>query len=219
MRWSVSLDRGEVPILADDDKSQTTVILAHGAGSHMEHKTLDWLASLVRASGSRIVRFNFLYRAQSRSMPDRMPVLIETYREVIESVRQQLKPGNLIIGGHSMGGRVATMLEAERHTADGLLLFAYPLHPPGQPEKLRDQHLPMIEVPTLQFSGTEDEFCTKELMERIPLDPKLWSICWLQDADHSYSVRKSSGRSRKDVETEIRGALAEWLPRLAISPG
>ncbi|MBI1756638.1 MAG: alpha/beta fold hydrolase [Fimbriimonas ginsengisoli] len=214
MRWMVAAAGGQVPILADDEDGRTVVILAHGAGSHMEQKTIGWLSGLVRKAGARVVRFNFLYRAQGRSMPDRMPVLIETYRAVIGSVRERLAPESLIIGGHSMGGRVASMVEAQGQTADGLLLFGYPLHPPGQPEKLRDAHLGAIKTPTLQLNGTQDALCTKEIMDRIvsTLDPGMWQLCWIAGADHSYAVKKSSGRRREDVESDISAALQGWPP-------
>jgi len=213
-RWIVQLSGGEIPVLADEETRETVVILAHGAGSHMEHKNLEWLAGLVRESGATPVRFNFLYRALGKSMPDRMPTLMETYRAVIGSVRQRLAPKRLIIGGHSMGGRVASMIEAEGQTADGMLLFGYPLHPPGQPEKLRDAHLGAIRTPTLQLNGTRDDFCTYETMQQVAanLDPEIWDPHWIEAADHSYAVKKSSRRSPKDVEAEILAALASWLP-------
>lgn len=199
-------------MIADDDRKPIVAVLAHGAGGHMEQKSVVWLAGLVREQ-ARVVRFNFLYKALGRSLPDRMPVLVETYRAVIASVRERLAPERLIIGGHSMGGRTASMLEAEGHEADGLLLFGYPLHPPGQLEKLRDGHLKSIEVPTLQLNGTEDPLCTRSIMDGIVagLDPTIWRLRWIEGADHSYAVKKSAGRTRKDVEADIRGALAEWL--------
>ncbi len=202
-----------IPVIADDETAETVVILAHGAGSHMEHKTLDWLSALVRQSGASVVRFNFLYRAQGKGMPDRMPKLIETYRHVIASVQERLHPGKLVIGGHSMGGRVASMLESESKTADGLLLFGYPLHPPQQPEKLRDAHLPKIQVPTLQINGTQDEFCTPEIMERIHAGLTNWELKWIEGADHSYTIKRSSGRTKADAEVEILAAIDSWLPR------
>lgn len=179
----------------------------------MEQKTVEWLAQIVRDAGARVVRFNFLYRAQGRGMPDRMPVLIKTYRAVIDSVREKLAPDCLVIGGHSMGGRTASMLESEGRTADGLLLFGYPLHPAGQPEKLRDAHLPAISTPTLQLNGTEDTLCTKEIMDRVALtlDPSIWQLHWIGAADHSYTVRKSSGRTKTEVADEMREALRTWL--------
>lgn len=217
IRWTVPVKGGEVPVIADESESRTIVILAHGAGGHMEQKTVEWLASLVRGAGARVVRFNFLYKAQGRSMPDRMPVLMATYRAVIDSVRERLPCDCLVIGGHSMGGRVASMIESEAASAQGLLLFGYPLHPAGQPEKLRDAHLAAIQTPTLQISGTEDLLCTRELMETVAsrLNPAIWQIHWIEGADHSYSVKKSSGRSRKEVEAEISSAVRGWLTKIS----
>ena len=210
-RWTVETARGVIPVIGDDSESDLVVILAPGAGSHAEHKTMEWLASLVRESGARVVRFDFLYRALGKGMPDRMPVLMETYRAVIADVRSRLEFERLIVGGHSMGGRVASMVEAEGQSVDGLLLFGYPLHPPGQPEKLRDAHLPSIKTPTLQLNGTVDEFCTRSLMEAVPLDPAIWTLGWIEGADHSYSVKRASGRTRADVVEDIRSALAQWV--------
>jgi predicted alpha/beta-hydrolase family hydrolase len=206
---TVSTPAGEIPISADN-AHETVVILAHGAGSHMEHKTMLWLADLVRQAGAGVARFNFAYRAKGKSMPDRMPVLMETYRAVIESVRNQLFPKRLIIGGHSMGGRVASMLAAEGDPMDGLLLFGYPLHPPGRFDKLRDAHLPAIKCPVLQFSGSRDEFCQKDLMEKVPVGDS-YKIVWVEGADHSYSISKASANTKKNAESQIVERVTEWL--------
>lgn len=213
MEWTIPFEGAEIPIIADDGEGGTVVILAHGAGSAWDGKTMEWVAQRVRDAGGRVVRFNFLYRTLGKGMPDRMPVLVKTYRAVIDSVREKLSPEKLIIGGHSMGGRTASMLESEGKTADGLLLFGYPLHPPGQPHKMRDAHLPSISTPTLQFSGTDDEFCTPALMEEVltRLDPKVWHLHWVNGADHSYSIKKSSGNTKKDAEREITENLGPWL--------
>ena len=175
---------------------------------------MEWLAGLVRGSEAQVVRFNFLYRALGKSMPDRKPALIETYRAVIDNVRDRLAPEALVIGGHSMGGRVASMLESEMSAADGLLLFGYPLHPAGQPEKLRDAHLGAIHIPTLQINGTEDELCTQELMDPIAAGLDSWKLEWVPGADHSYGVRRSSGRTRADVEIQISNVVKGWLGSL-----
>lgn len=214
--WTIETAYGELPIVRDADENGTVVVLAHGAGSHMHHRTLEWLSGLVRMAGASVVRFNFPYRAKGKSMPDRMPVLSAAYREVIAEVRSKLNPKVLVVGGHSMGGRVASMVLGEDSVADGLLLFGYPLHPPGLPDKLRDAHLPSITVPTLQINGANDEFCTPALMEqvRMRLDPRRWTLEWVEGADHSYHVKKATGRSRADVESDILRALKTWLPSI-----
>lgn len=208
-RWTAGL----VPVLVGEAQSDIVVVLAHGAGSHMEHKTMERLASLVGSTGVSVVRFNFRYRALEKSVPDRMPVLIETFQEVITTVRERISPRVLVAGGHSMGGRAASIMEAESHSADGLLLFGYPLHPAGDPTKLRDQHLPLIRVPSLQINGTQDALCTPSLMADVlsKLDPSLWTMKWIEGADHSYAVKKSSGRTKEDVDEEMRSAVSTWL--------
>jgi predicted alpha/beta-hydrolase family hydrolase len=124
--------------------------------------------------GLEVVRFNFPYRERGSKRPDPMPVLKASIAE---------RGRNAIIGGRSMGGRAASMLAADGFPCIGLLLFAYPLHPAGQPEKLRVAHLPDIKVPVLCFNGTRDALCRRDLMERHV--PAAWEMHWLEGADHS----------------------------------
>ena len=125
-----------------------------------------------------------------------MPRLMTTFAAVVDRVRAELAPRTLIIGGRSMGGRAASMLAADGFDADGLLLLAYPLHPEGQPEKLRDAHLPRITMPVLCINGTRDALCTPALMERaLTTVTAPWEMHWLEGADHSFHVLKSSGRN------------------------
>jgi predicted alpha/beta-hydrolase family hydrolase len=141
-----------------------------------------------------------------------MPKLQACYSAVVESVRAQIKPKRLLIGGRSMGGRAASMMAADGFACDGLILLAYPLHPPGQSEKMRDAHLAHIAVPVLCFNGTRDDFCRRELMEAVVAKlPKSWTMHWLADADHSFRVRKSSGRTDAQVLDEVGEATMRWL--------
>ena len=111
-----------------------------------------------------------------------------------------------------MGGRAASMLAAEGYPADGLILLAYPLHPAGQPEKLRDAHLPRIAMPVLCFNGTRDELCTVELMERaLKAVTAPWEMRWEEGADHSFHVLKSSGRTDAQVMESIGNTTTRWL--------
>ena len=197
--------------MSEGPAESITVVLGHGAGGHMDHKTVVRFASLVSSLGCTVVRFNFEYRVRGKGMPDRIPKLIATYAAVLEFVRTELKPSVLIIGGHSMGGRVASMLEAESSRAQGLLLFGYPLHPPGSPDKLRSSHLPQIQVPVLQLSGTNDEFCTPELMEAAVHGLKNWELRWVNSADHGLTVRRSSGRTNAEVDQEISDSIKAWV--------
>jgi len=111
-----------------------------------------------------------------------------------------------------MGGRAASMLAADGFECDGLLLLAYPLHPAGQPEKLRDAHLPKIEVPVLCFNGTRDALCRRDPMEAALAKVRApWRMHWLEGADHSFHVLKSSGRTDAEVLVEIGIASESWL--------
>jgi predicted alpha/beta-hydrolase family hydrolase len=143
---------------------------------------------------------------------------MQTFAAVVERVRRELGPRRpLVIGGRSMGGRAASMLAADGFDADGLLLLAYPLHPPGKPEQLRDAHLPRITMPVLCFSGKRDPFCTPALMERVlKTVTTRWEMHWLEGADHSFHVLKSSGRNDAAVLEEVGTATAAWLPSLPV---
>lgn len=107
------------------------------------------------------------------------------------------------------------MMAAKGFDCDGILLFAYPLHPPGQPEKLRDAHLPSITAPVVCFNGTRDPFCTRELMEAAVKTVKTrWEMHWIEGADHSFHVLKSSGRTDADVLDEVGDATQHWIQEL-----
>ena len=200
---------------ATTDAERAVYVFAHGAGGNMSDRAVLAAAKTMRGIGLGVVRFNFLYKERGSGRPDQMPKLMATTRAVVERVRAELRPKRVVIGGRSMGGRAASMLAAEKFNADGLLLLAYPLHPPGQPEKLRDAHLPNIEMPVLCFNGTKDIFCTPELMKRVLTTVTApWEMQWLEGADHSFHVLKSSGRNDAAVLAEVGSVSTEWLRRI-----
>jgi hypothetical protein len=178
----------------------------------MADRGMERLASVLCDRGLDVVRFNFLYRERRSRRPDPMARLNECFEAVVARARAELGKQRLIIGGRSMGGRAASMMAAERFDCDGLLLLAYPLHPPGKQEQLRIAHLPRIRVPVLCINGTRDAFCTRELMEHaLESVHAPWTMHWLDGADHSFRVLKSSGRSEADVYSEIAGVSVRWL--------
>lgn len=190
----------------------TVFVCAHGAGGSMSDRGTTAAAATMRAHGIDTVRFNFLYKERGSGRPDPMPRLQECIRAVVDRVRSEIKPRRLIIGGRSMGGRAASMLAAEGYACDGLLLLAYPLHPEGKPEKLRDAHLPQIAVPTLCLNGTRDALCRRDLMEPVLERVRpTFRMHWLVGADHSWHVLKSSGRTDADVLDEAGRVTEEWL--------
>ena len=170
-------------------------------------------AQALGGAGFQVVRFNFPYREKGSRRPDPMPMLKTSITEAVARARAEFKPRRLVIGGRSMGGRAASMLAADGFDCDGLLLLAYPLHPAGKPEQLRDAHLAQIRVPVLCFNGTRDELCRRDLMEKA-LAGLSWQMHWLDGADHSFHVLKSSGRTDDDVFREVQDVSRAWLSRL-----
>jgi|SoiMethySBSTD1v2_1073268.scaffolds.fasta_scaffold41026_4 predicted alpha/beta-hydrolase family hydrolase len=219
--WRVAVNGTETSALFEPAARgglNTVFVCAHGAGGHMRDRNMDALAGALRDRGVSIVRFNFLYREQGSRRPDPMPRLEACMTAVVAHTRRELDPGTLVIGGRSMGGRTASMLAAQGLTCGGLLLFAYPLHPAGKPEKLRDAHLRDIRVPVLCFNGTRDTLCRRDLMETVlsTMGPN-WRMHWLEGADHSFHVLKSSGRSDGEVLQESAAVAQDWLAQLPSS--
>ena len=159
-------------------------------------------AAALEEAGLDVRRFNFPYREQGRRIPDRMPTLCAAFAAFVEREREAGK--KLFIGGRSMGGRVATMMAADGFACDGLILLAYPLHPAGKPEKLRDAHLPRVTVPAICFNGTKDDLCRRDLLQKA-LEPVRapWEMHWIEGANHSLSTAKALA--------EIREATGRWL--------
>jgi len=192
-----------------------TFVFAHGAGGNMNDRGVVQTANALRERGVGVVRFNFLYKEKKSSRPDPMPRLKDTFSAVVARARAETGPAKLIIGGRSMGGRAASMLAAEGFECDGLLLLAYPLHPPGKPDQLRDAHLPAIKVPVICFNGTRDPFCTPALMEQVLTRVKTdWEMHWIDGADHSFHVLKSSGRTDAEVLESIADLCAAWVQKI-----
>jgi predicted alpha/beta-hydrolase family hydrolase len=216
--WRVAVGDEETSAIfepAENAEARVVFVCAHGAGGNMNDRGVVETAKLLRSRGIGVVRFNFLYKEKGSGRPDQMPRLKETIAAVVARAREEVDPAMLIIGGRSMGGRAASMLAADGFECDGLLLLAYPLHPPGQPEKLRDAHLRAIRVPVICFSGTRDPFCQRPLMEAaLKTVTTKWEMRWVEGADHSFHVPKSSGRTDAEVLVEIANFAEAWVERL-----
>ena len=216
MTWRVVVGDDAVTAEHDAASSSTVFVCAHGAGGHMSDRGMLAVSKAMRAQGMDVVRFNFLYKERHSGRPDPMPLLKSTIEAVVARVREELRPDAVILGGRSMGGRAASMLVADGFGCDGLLLLAYPLHPAGKPEQLRDAHLPKIGVPVLCLNGTRDALCRRDLMETVlERVGSNWTMHWLDGADHSFHVLKSSGRTDAEVLVEIGDTSRVWMERLA----
>lgn len=210
MNWEVA----GLPVVFEGSTDRVC-ILAHGAGSRMDSPTIVRLSDTLRGVGMGVVRFDFGYRVAGRSFPDRMPALVLEYRAVIVSVQERLSPEKLILSGHSMGGRAASVTAAEFDSPPfDLILLSYPLHPEGKPEKIRDAHLEKIRGRVLCINGDHDPLCDQDLMEATlaGLDHQRWTMHWLHDVDHGYRPIRASDRSQASVFEEIGQAVVAFVP-------
>ena len=199
----------------------TVVILAHGAGNDMNTPFLSAVQEGLAARGYVCVKFNFAYTEAGRRAPDRTPVLEDCYRHVVAAIRSDPRIGaqRIVIGGKSMGGRMASHLAAQGEAVAGLLFLGYPLHPPGKDAQLRVAHLPKITVPMLFFAGTRDPLCRLDLLQQTLKQLRAPATLHVIDGgDHSFAVPKRMRRDAHDVWDEIVRISAEWLARLEAHP-
>lgn len=191
------------------------VILAHGAGNDMHTPFLRAMQEGLAGRGAVSIRFNFPYKERGRKAPDRAPLLEATWRAVIAAVRGQRAYGTLplVLGGKSMGGRMATHVAAAGEPCDGLLLLGYPLHPARRPEVLRAAHLHQVHCPMLFVQGSRDPLCDLVLLQReLAAVPAPWRLQVIEGGDHSFKLPKRAGRSEAQVWDEILEVAAGWLP-------
>lgn len=202
-------------LLYDGPKNAAqTLVLAHGAGAAMESPFMNRIAAGVSESGIRVVRFEFPYmdarrRIGKRGAPDREPVLRATWMEVIEQLGG---PGHLVIGGKSMGGRIASMI-ADEAGVKGLVCLGYPFHPPGRPDRLRVEHLRELRTPTLIIQGTRDSLGSREEVAAYELSPRV-RITWIEEGDHSFKPPKRSGRTLEQNMYETITVVTSFIARL-----
>lgn len=187
---------------------ETAIILAHGAGQGIQSPFMQYFHSALAEGGLLAVHFNFEYMEAGRKIPDPQPKMQALYRQVVAEVLSKYQPKRVLIGGKSMGGRVASYITANTPEVDGLVFLGYPLHPPGKKDQLRDQHLYTIEKPMLFLSGTRDTFAERSLLESvIHKIGQRASLVWIEGGDHSLKVKRSGTESWKSaVETILRWA-------------
>jgi predicted alpha/beta-hydrolase family hydrolase len=198
-----------------------TLVVAHGAGAGMEHPFLAGFASAVQALGVATLRFDFPYREAGRKFPDRPPVAVATWRAVTDAAAaRSAEAGNpdepIWASGKSFGGRMASMAVSEGMPAAGLAFLGYPLHPPGRPEKVRDEHLPEVDVPMLFLQGRNDPFANPtdqldDLVARLAADsPAPVVLEWIEDANHSFDV-KGHKRPAAEVGASLAASVVSFM--------
>ena len=199
------------------DRYTATLVLGHGAGAAMDSAGMNDAARAIVSRGIRVARFEFAYMAGRREgvrkPPPRADTLLGEYREVVAQVAGD---GPVFIGGRSMGGRVASMVADELHSAGtvlGLVCLGYPFHPPGKPEQLRTAHLEHLTTPALIVQGTRDEFGTRDEVSGYPLSPSI-ELVWLEDGDHGLRPRKAvSGFTYAQHLESMADAVAGFVGR------
>jgi hypothetical protein len=201
--------------------AKCTILLAHGAGGAMDTPTMTGAAQALAAADFRVARFEFEYmaarrHATTRKPPPRAETLCPEYLAAVDALKTN---GPLIIGGKSMGGRIASMIADDLHAAArivGLLCLGYPFHPPGKPEQLRTAHLAKMRTPALIVQGTRDPFGSRTEFETYTLS-KAIKILWLEDGDHDLKPRKRiSGFSAADHLRTMAERVAAWAGKIAV---
>jgi predicted alpha/beta-hydrolase family hydrolase len=183
------------------------LLLTPGAGHDRNQPSLVAIEDALVPKGFVVERMDFPYRRAGRKAPDRAPVLVQAVQEGAAELaaRAGLAPAKVALGGRSMGGRMCSMAVAEGLPARALMLIAYPLHPPGKPDRPRTEHLPELRVPCLFVSGTRDSFATPaELEAATAAIPGAVTHVWIDGGDH--------GLRRRDAE--VADAVAGWLVAL-----
>ncbi|MFT4925694.1 MAG: putative alpha/beta-hydrolase family hydrolase [Phenylobacterium sp.] len=198
-----------------EGKAIARFVFAHGAGAGMDTDFMVEVSRLLALKQIESVRFNFPYmqimsETGKRRPPNRMPQLLEYYKDFIEGLAEQVKTLNgdlpLFIGGKSMGGRASTMLVTQpelKGLIKGVIALGYPFHPSGKPEKLRVDHLPDMLAPCLIIQGDRDPMGRKEEIAGYDL-PKALELVYLTDGEHGFKPRKASGVTLQDnLETAV----------------
>ena len=189
----------------------TAIILGHGAGQGMNSPFMTYFQTELTNRGLFTIKFNFDYMEQRRKVPDPQPKLQARYRAVIAEVVAEHQPKRLIIGGKSMGGRVASYIAGDIPDVSGLVFLGYPLHPPGKPEKMRDAHLYGLAKPLLFISGTNDTFAERPLLESVVKKiGKHATLVWIEGGDHSL---KTSKKGTESLHTAVE-KIEEWIGSL-----
>jgi predicted alpha/beta-hydrolase family hydrolase len=190
-------------------------VCAHGAGAGMRHVFLEHLAATLGAHGIAMLRYNFLYMEAGKARVDPPALAHAAVRAAVAAARAHGLP--LLAGGKSFGGRMTSQAQAAEPLPGvrGLAFFGFPLHPPGKPDTARADHLDQVRIPSLFLQGTRDEFAQLDLLQRVlqRLGARA-TLHLIAGGDHSFKVKKSSGKTEQDVLQELAGVMRSWADAL-----
>jgi predicted alpha/beta-hydrolase family hydrolase len=200
-------------LLSGPAAAPLTIALAHGAGAPMDTAFMTFFAEGLAGAGYKVARFEFPYMAArrlsgARKPPDRQPILLDTWRAVIA----ELGADRLVIGGKSMGGRMASLI-ADEMNVRGLLCLGYPFYGAGRKDKPRVEHLRALNTPTLICQGERDPMGDRASVTQVDLAPAI-AVHWLPDGDHDLKPRKASGRTHDKNLTDALDAALGFLAAL-----
>lgn len=206
-----SLDGLGATVYPADGDAAAVLVLAHGAGAGQKHPFMVATAKGLAARRISVVTFDFPYMRARRHVPDKAPVLEAAFRDVIDATREWSGAPDLVIGGKSMGGRMATHLGAQELAGvRGIVALGYPLHPPGRPDKPRTEHLPSIRVPVLIVQGERDTFGTPDELKPVLTTMKQSKVMLhvVDGGDHSLTVR---GKKKDEAFNQVLDVVARWI--------
>jgi len=223
MELKIDVDgSGSVSALLDrPDDARWLLVLAHGAGAGMRHRFMGDIVRRLNDVGFAVLRYQFPYMEAGGKRVDRPPVAHAAVRAAVSKARELESALPLFAGGKSFGGRMTSQAMAGAATADsameavrGLVFFGFPLHPAGKPGSERAEHLADVKVPMLFLQGTRDALADLELIRGVTDDLSEATLHVEPDADHSFAVRKSSGRDNQQVLDSLAAATADWAQSL-----
>ena len=206
------------------DGERLGLVLGPSAGTRITHPALGRVAAGLAARGYPVVGLDFAYAEAGRRLPDPPARLEAAFRDAVGFAHRHLGRRRLVLGGRSMGGRIASQLAAGGEPCVGLAMLGYPLHPAGRPERLRTAHWPKLEVPVLFVQGDRDALCDLDLLghERVRLGRGDSRVHVLAGADHGFRPRGGHGsparEAGRDMLAEVVDAVAGWLDGLPEGP-
>lgn len=218
IKFTASKSSDEVSaIVTIPESPELFLVLAHGAGADMNHSFMKTISDYLADEQIATLRYNFPYTENKKRRPDFAPVLIETVRSAVDTVKQYSKDIPLLAGGKSMGGRMTSMAASKKSLegVKGIVFFGFPLHPAGQQSVERSEHLFDVKIPMLFLQGTRDKLAEPELL--VPITKKLGnraSLQLIEGADHSFKVPKSSGSSNDEVLLQLVRHMKDWGIRI-----
>ena len=199
-------------------EAEALLLLAHGAGTDMRHRSMETLSQALAEQGIATFRYNFPYKEKpGGGGPGDKKAITATVRSAAEAASKEAPDLPLFVGGRSFGGRMSSLAasQAPLPGVRGIIFFGFPLHPPGKPGTERADHLFKLDIPMLFLQGPRDNLATPELLK--PIVDKLGkraTLHMVEGADHSFKVLKSSGRTENEVLEELASTAAAWMRKL-----